>query len=181
MTPFEKIAQGSLKAETMEASVRMARVKAKMAEADEQDRAVEKQRLKDRKRALKNKMKGREEDEDEIPEMEEEYESEEEGSEDEDVPEMEEEEMEESDEEGSEEEIPEMEELEESDEEASEEEVPEMEDESEEVGLEAWVWSDCGCRMTRIECCRGSLSRIEISACCNSRVCHNTTIQLYEQ
>ena len=45
-------------------------VKAKMAKADAEDRAVEKQRLKDKKRMLKNKLKGRMEEEEAVPEME---------------------------------------------------------------------------------------------------------------
>merc|ERR1711934_330760 len=70
MSAFEKIAQGSRNATTLKASERQALVKAKMAKADAEDRAVEKQRLKDKKRMLKNKLKGRMEEEEAVPEME---------------------------------------------------------------------------------------------------------------
>merc|ERR1712086_662062 len=59
MTAFEKIAQGSANAETQTAAERFASVKRKIREADVEDLAVQKKRLKDNRRALKNKRAGR--------------------------------------------------------------------------------------------------------------------------
>merc|ERR1711865_985590 len=89
MTAFEKIAQGSANAETKTAADRIASVKRKIREADVEDLAVMKKRLKDKRREIKNKLKGRADgSESDVPEMEEEYESEADGS-GSDVPEME--------------------------------------------------------------------------------------------